>query len=253
MYGDESGDCGALPRSPSRYFVLVGLVVHELRWQTCFDQMVDFRRRMKANFGLKLREELHAAGMIFRPGPLVRMRRNDRLAIIRAFTNELSGMSDFKVIPVVVDKNAKPAGYDVFGAAWKSLLGRFDKVLEGGGLTGPADRDDRGMLLPDHADDAKLTALLRRARRCDPAADQQHGGTGHQNARLVNIIEDPCFRDSRHSFFIQAVDLIAFLLYQQLCPSAYIRRKGAVHYFERLSGIICRGMSVKDSQGIVRP
>ena len=32
MYVDESGDVGMV-NSPSRYFVLVGLVLHELRWQ----------------------------------------------------------------------------------------------------------------------------------------------------------------------------------------------------------------------------
>ena len=32
MYVDESGDCG-LQNSPTRYLVLTGLVIHELRWQ----------------------------------------------------------------------------------------------------------------------------------------------------------------------------------------------------------------------------
>lgn len=32
MYVDESGDIG-LVNSPTHYFVLVGLVLHELRWQ----------------------------------------------------------------------------------------------------------------------------------------------------------------------------------------------------------------------------
>ncbi len=58
MYVDESGDCG-LKNSPTRYFVLRGLVVHELRWQSCLDQIIAFRRRIRQQFGLRLREELH--------------------------------------------------------------------------------------------------------------------------------------------------------------------------------------------------
>ncbi|MGH2600854.1 MAG: DUF3800 domain-containing protein, partial [Dehalococcoidia bacterium] len=38
MYVDESGDSG-LTNSPTRYFVLTGLVVHELRWQAYVEQI----------------------------------------------------------------------------------------------------------------------------------------------------------------------------------------------------------------------
>jgi hypothetical protein len=39
---------------------------------------------MQRAFGLRLREEIHAAALINRPGPLVRIQRNDRLTIIGA-------------------------------------------------------------------------------------------------------------------------------------------------------------------------
>jgi len=47
MYVDESGDCG-LENSPTRYFVLTGMILHELRWQACLEQLIEFRRRLKA-------------------------------------------------------------------------------------------------------------------------------------------------------------------------------------------------------------
>ena len=59
MYVDESGDSG-LVNSPTRYFVLTGLVVHELRWHDALNSLVNFRQRMRGKFGLKLREEIHA-------------------------------------------------------------------------------------------------------------------------------------------------------------------------------------------------
>ncbi len=52
MYVDESGDIG-LHNSPTRYFVLSGLVVHELRWQDTLDQFIDFRHRMRRQFTLR--------------------------------------------------------------------------------------------------------------------------------------------------------------------------------------------------------
>jgi hypothetical protein len=54
MYVDESGDCG-LVKSPSPYFALSGLVLHELRWRDYLSQLVEFRRRMRAQHSLKLR------------------------------------------------------------------------------------------------------------------------------------------------------------------------------------------------------
>src|SRR5690348_4769836 len=106
MYVDESGDCG-LTGSPTRYFVLTGLIVHELRWEEYLDRIVEWRRHLKQRFGLLLKEELHAADMLTRPGRLVRIPRNDRLAIIRGFADQLAAMPDMSLINVVVDKRGK--------------------------------------------------------------------------------------------------------------------------------------------------
>ena len=107
MYVDESGDCG-LTNSPTRYFVLTGLVVHELRWQTYLDRLIAFRQQMKQHFGLRLREELHASAMVNHPGSLVRIKRHDRLAILRAVADELAAMTDLNLVNIVVGKQGKP-------------------------------------------------------------------------------------------------------------------------------------------------
>jgi hypothetical protein len=69
---------------------------------------------------------------------------------------------------------------------------------------------------------------------------------------VTNLIEDPYFKDSEHSYFIQAADLAAFLLYQKLSPSSYARKKGLTNYFDRLDPILCKVASRTDPQGIVR-
>ena len=109
MYVDESGDKG-LVNSPTRYFVLSGLVVHELRWHDTLNALVSFRHRMRTAFSLKLREEIHCGSMLTRPGQLVRIKRNDRLSIIRHFLDELAAIGHITVIDVRVDKHGKPPG-----------------------------------------------------------------------------------------------------------------------------------------------
>ena len=74
IYVDESGDPG-LVNSPTDYYALSGLVVHELRWSVYLDQLINFRKRMQATFGLRVREEIHASAMITRPGRVVRIKK----------------------------------------------------------------------------------------------------------------------------------------------------------------------------------
>lgn len=251
MYVDESGDCG-LTGSPTRYFVLSGLVVHELRWASYLDQLIAFRRRLRQKFGLRLRDEIHASAFISKPGHLVAISRNDRLAILREFANELATMTDLNIINVVVDKKAKANDYDAFEMAWKVLIQRFENTLSKRKFTGPQNPDERGILFPDHTDDKKLELLLRRMRRFNPIPDRSEYGMGHRNLAVARIIEDPNFRESDHSFFIQAADVAAFMLYQSIAPNAYMRKKSGQNYFKRLEPILCKVASSSDPLGIVR-
>lgn len=250
MYVDESGDIG-LVDSPTRYFVLSGIVIHELRWREYLDQLIDFRRRMLNAFGLHLREEIHAAEYISRPGPFVRIMKNDRLTILRDFTNELTLLSDLTIINVVVDKLGKPANYDVFDMAWKTLIQRFENTCSHNNFHGPRNPEDKEMIIADNTDMKKLTTLIRQMRKFNPIPNNENHGFGYRNLRVVHIIEDPNFRDSKDSYFIQAADLIAYLLYQYINPCMYMKKKSGKNYFLRLDPILCKVASNKDPHGIV--
>ena len=249
MYVDESGDVG-MNNSPTRYFVLTGIVLHELRWKDYLDQMLTFRQRMKLSFGLKMREEIHAAKFLTSPGDLQRIPRNDRLSILRYFAAEIASMPDLNVINIVVDKQGKPADYDPFDIAWKCLIQRFENTLSYRNFRGPANADERGMIFPDHTDDKKLSQLLRQMHRWNPTPNT--GAAGYRNLRLKQIIEDPNFRESHRSHFVQAADLCAFLLYQRLAPNGYMRKKAGGNYFLQLDPVLCKVASNVDPHGIVR-
>jgi len=221
MYVDESGDSG-LKNSPTRFFTLSGVVMHELRWNEYLDRLIEFRKRMRNSFGLLMREEIHSAHLINKPGDLKRIKRNDRLTIIRAFINELAAMQDISIINIVVDKQGKPDDYPVMQKAWEALIQR--KIVQG---------------------------LLRKMRKYNPVPNQQSFGTGYRNLTVANLVEDPFFKDSRDSYLIQAADVVAFALYQQLQPSTYIKKKSAHNYFNKLNGVLCRAASSSDPQGIV--
>ena len=47
------------------------------------------------------------------------------------------------------------------------------------------------------------------------------------------------------------MDLCAFLLYQELAPGAYMKKKAGQNYFSRLAPILCTVASTRDPRGIV--
>ncbi|MBP6627057.1 MAG: DUF3800 domain-containing protein [Arenimonas sp.] len=248
MYVDESGDPGMV-NSPTRYFVLSGLVIHELSWLATLDSLIEFRRRMRERFGLKLREEIHAAHFVRGTDALSRIAKHDRLAILRYFSDELAALPGMTAINVVVDKQGKATTYDPFEKSWQALIQRFENTIGYRNFRGPASADDRGMIFPDGEPIKKLGQLLRRMRRHNPVPSQMGG---YRSLQLQKVVEDPVYRDSRHSLMIQAADLCAYLLYQRLAPNGYMRRKGGAKYFDRLSPMLCRAASSSDPDGIVR-
>lgn len=251
MYVDESGDVGML-NSQTRYFVLSGLVIHELRWKATLDYLLDFRKHIRDQFGLKLREEIHAADMINKPGELVRIKRHDRLTILRLFADSLAQIPDLNLINIVVDKEGKPPTYDPFEKAWKVLIQRFENTISARNFRGPANADERGLLIPDATDNRKLTSLMRKMRYHNPIPNLPEHGAGTRNMLIQYVIEDPVMKDSANSLFIQAVDLTAYLLYQSLSPNQYMRKKSGQNFFNRLEPILCKAASRTDPMGIVR-
>lgn len=248
MFVDESGDPGIVG-SPTRYFALSGLVVHELRWLEALDHFVAFRARMRQAFGLKLREEIHAAHFITKPGGLARIRKSDRLSILRHLSDEIARFDGFSVINVLVDKTQHEADDDIFEIAWRGLIQRFENTTGYRNFNGPSNADERGMLFPDGQPSGQLNKLVRRMRRYNPIPSRY---TNYRNMPLRRVLEDPSYRDSRNSLFIQAADLCAFLLYQSHEPNQYMRKSGGKNYFARLDPVLCKVAAPADPNGVVR-
>jgi hypothetical protein len=249
FYVDESGDVGRKPGS-SRHFVLSGLVVHESIWHTTLSSIIDFRRALRTGYGLKLREEIHAAHFIHHPGALARLRKDMRLRILREVLDFQAKLPDINIVNVCIDKNGKRADFDVFEWAWKTLIQRFENTIKYCNFPGPKNPKEQGMLFVDRTDEKKLRNLSRRMRRYNPVPLM--GGASSRTLNLETIIEDPVHKDSRIAYFTQLADVNAYFLYQKHCPNSYIRKKGARNWFDRLNPVLCLHACRTDPQGIFR-
>ena len=94
------------------------------------------------------------------------------------------------------------------------------------------------MLFPDRSDEKKLNALMKKMRIYNPIPSRGNGG--YRDAPIQLVIEDANFRDSGHSYFIQSADVVAYLLYQHLTPSTYVRKKSANNFLCDLTPFCAR-------------
>jgi hypothetical protein len=248
LYVDESGDTG-LNGSPTKYFCLSGLVFHELRWHETLEAVINFRRQLKADYGLKLREELHAAHYIHKPASLSRIPKSIRLRLLRDVLDFQSTLPDISVLNVVVDKTSKAPTDDIFEIAWTTLIQRFHNTISHKNFTGPQNPDDRGMLIVDQTDEIKLRNLSRKMRRYNPIPSM-YGGSALA-IPITTLVEDAVHRNSQHSYFIQLADVNAYFLFQKYQCCSYVKRKGARNYFSRLAPVLCTVASRTHSEGIV--
>jgi hypothetical protein len=248
MYVDESGDSG-LHKSPTSHFALSGLVIHESRWRDFANQMLAFRRTIKAAHGLPIRTEIHASAYI-KSEPVPGMARHVRLAILRNLLDELASTDFISITNVIVSKAGKPPDYPVFEMAWQALFQRFENTLRNGNFPG-AHRTDYGAIFTDATNGKTLQKMVRKMSVYNPIPHMAWAGQGTRNIPLLRIIEDPHPKNSAQSYFIQACDVSAYFLFQRFAPNGFIKRIGAQRYLDRLAPILNRRASHGNELGIV--
>jgi hypothetical protein len=248
LYVDESGDSG-LNDSPSPFFVLSGFVVHELKWKETIEAIIKFRMDLRDKYGLKLREELHSACFIHKPGKIKRIAKSLRLRLLRDVIDFQATLPDINILNIVIDKKGKDQTFDVFNSAWETLIQRFHNTISHKNFPGPQNPQDYGLLIVDQTDEKKLRNLIRKMRKFNPVPNT--GGVGYRSIPITTIVEDAVHRNSIHSYFIQLADVNAFFLYQKFAVCKYLKKKGARNYFNRLEPVLCKVASSTDGLGIV--
>lgn len=248
MYVDESGDTGRKAGS-TRYFCLSGLVVHEANWRDLINRLLAHKRVLRQNYGLPVRAELHASE--YMNSQVFGLQKHDRLAILRNTLDEVAKIPFVSITNIVIDKQGKPAAYDVLQAAWGTLFQRFENTLGYGNFPGGF-KKDFGMVITDAVAGKSLMRLMRRMAVFNPIPNNSFHGPGTRNIPIVKIIEDPSGRDSEDSLPIQICDVAAYFLKQSIDPSVYMQKKSAQNYFSRLAPVLNTYASRTNKLGIVQ-
>lgn len=208
-YVDESGDRGI---GGSRTYALGCVLVEDTAWPETFDQLIAFRRFLRASFGLPVRAELKANHLLRNAGafrPLA-LSEPSRHAIYRQ-SMRLHAKLDLQTFAVVIDKarlaGSQPAR-DPADVAWDYLLQRLERFTTRG--------NTHLLLLHDEGDSAHVRKLARKARRAGTAGSMF--GTGQLRRPFKRLVEDTVPRNSAQSYFLQLADLAAYAAYRRLHP-----------------------------------
>lgn len=247
MYVDDTGDPG-LKGSPTRYFGLSSITVHESRWRDFMNSLLAFRKTMRDVHGLPLRTEIHASEYIRHP-PVPGMQKHTRLAILRQTLDELAKIDYISVTSVLIDKQGKPDGFNPFETAWKALFQRFENTIGYGNFPGGF-KSDNGIVIADNTNGESLRRLVRKMAVHNPVPNRY--GTGYRNLPIVRIIEDPHMKNSMDSYPIQICDVVSFFLHQHYNPNSYIKKNGARNYYLRLYSILNKRASMENASGVVK-
>ncbi len=248
MYVDESGDPGVFKmvgKPNSQHFILSGLIVPVEDWNNCMERLKTFRRYLKETYGLPVREEIHASELIRidKIKTYRNIKKTQRLQILKDFIREIPNIFNLsKNINICLDKTSFAADTNFKALAWSRLIQRYDTFLK-------KSASKIGIIVADGMEDLEVRGLLRKMRVYNPIPSK-FGGPPRQ-IPTTNIIEDVFIRDSRHSYFIQAVDSIAHILYRREFPKSSLKKYGIDKSFLDLKNILLREAS-RDDHGIVR-
>lgn len=244
MYVDESGDPG-VSAGGSKHFILSGLILHQDEWDKYLQRLKSFRKAIKTTYDLNQRTEIHAAELV-RPKKLEeykKITKTNRIKILTDYSNQIPVIfNDAFILNICIDKGNYPIGSSVFELGWKRLLQRYDTFLK-------KDAKDKGIVISDATDSLKLMHIHRKMRVYNPIPSLY---TGFRNLPTDNIIEDILPGLSHHSYFIQTVDVLAYILYNREYPKTSLKKFNMDRLFDNVEPILLKKASSNDPMGIVR-
>ena len=206
-YFDESGDDGN-PGS-SLLYVQTAIYVHHQHWNDTFEALYEFRRRLKTDYGLPIRLEIHVKPFLLNKRPYQRLniQEETRVEIIDKLCGFLATLP-LKTLNVAIDKAKiiRLSGYDILEKAMEYTIQRLENDLK------KNDPSSSFLIITDEGRVGKMRRIARKVRRMNNIPSRFQPGT-YLDAKITKLIEDPLPKSSDQSYFIQASDFIATVTY----------------------------------------
>ena len=230
-YIDESKEDNA-------FFVYSALIVDSDQWPHAFKALKDARKRLRDRRGVYMTQELHAWKFAGGKGQIAKrpILKPERAEIFRRVLSFLTETKHFKVMSSV--------NTDEF-YAFDRLMNRLNRTAK--------EQGKKVLLICDEGQEAEFTRRLRKSRVHNPIPSRfgwWSMGTKAKNIPTDQILEDPFFKDSKDSYFIQAVDFVAYALLRMERPIESRTALGYDTMYKELEPIVIKEANQNDPKGL---
>lgn len=223
--------------------VFAALAIPTDRWREAKEHMLGFRHELRDTEGIFIRKEFHATDFVKGKGRLgvIEVPRYRRAEIFDDTLRMIATLPGARLMIAVCK-------YKLEDTALQRLLTRVNNAAEWNWRTEVS-------IFCDEGNEEHFVRLQRRLGTYNPVPSQYgrwDNGQAWKNNPNHRIIEDPVFKDSKHSYFIQAADYCAFAFLRHEQPTPYIIQYGLDDSFNLLNDILHKEASKYDPRGIIR-
>ncbi len=234
VYIDDSAD--------EHLRIFSALAVPAEQWQRALTLVREFRRNLLRTDGIFVYKEFHAWKFISGRGRIASrvVPKGRRCCIFRDTLQLMASLPDTKLFNVVSRPKEDKR-------AFERLLNRINRTMQSW--------DSRAILICDEGKEVAYTRLVRRMRVYNPIPSRFGAwpeGAMARNIPIDHIIEDPFFKKSQKSYFIQLADFAAYALLRREGLTPYTTKYAIHDAFNVLSEILALQASATDPEGIIR-
>ena len=234
IYIDESYD--------GTHYAYSAVFINAFMWNQYFKNLWVWRKRWFDNHGIPPDYELHATDFVGGRGEYPA--RKDKAYRADLFYEAVGLIENMEGVSVI---NALTRNKKIHLVLFEFMLNRINKKLEVQNAT--------GILICDEGNENKLTSIVRKMKKQNhiPYNSSSSNKTGTQDIPLDRIVEDPLFKTSKSSYFIQLSDFLAFSLLRNEKPLPNTQKK-VKDAFNQLDKVLVKQATKKDkrNKGIVR-
>lgn len=209
IYIDESGSFNdglvalelTTNRRKSSHYILAAAIVDTENWQLVFERLKNLRADLRRNFKISKSDQIHAYELIGNSGVWRHLKykhltSSKRRKILRYVLENYKQWPEVSIVSVAVDKLSRfPKSINPATArevAYQNLFNRIERTLG----------DEPYVVIVDGQEDFAVIKTLRKMKVFNMI--------GRSNVPIKSSIEDPLFKLSKASYFLQMIDHIAY-------------------------------------------
>ena len=220
------------------------MLIPEETWQECFDQFRDYRRQLKMSDGIFVHKEFHAWKFVSGRGKIADgiVTKGRRVELFRETLKQITQMPGLRIINALFPHKRDERAFE-----W--LLNRVQRTM--------LEKDSRALIISDRGKEVAYTKFARRMHVYNPIPNMgSQQGIDHstRDIPINRIIEDPFFKDSERSYFIQLADFCSYALLRKARPTLYSRKYGINEAFDLLDAVLVKEAFRNDpwEMGVIR-